>query len=274
MTLFQAIVLGIVQGLTEFIPISSTGHLVLVPALFGWEFEPKSAFVFDVLVQWGTLVAVIAYFRKELITLFRGLLDGLKQGQIFTEPRARLAWLILLSSLPAAIAGLLLKSWVEGAINNPLVVSIFLLGNALLLFISERVSGFGRRLQDLTVNDSIWVGIAQVFALFPGISRSGSTIAAGLLRNLERRDAARFSFLMAIPVMLGAGIVALIDLSQAVDASAQIGPLVTGFLAATIVGYLAIRWLLRYLAQKSLIIFAFYCFIIGSLGILVGVFHG
>ncbi len=274
MTSFQAFVLGIVQGITEFIPISSTGHLVLVPALFGWEFDPGSAFVFDVLVQWGTLVAVIVYFRNELITLCRGLLDGLKQRQIFTEPRARLAWLILLSSLPAAIAGLLLKPWVEEAISSPMAVSIFLLGNALLLFVSERIGGFGRRLQDLAIADSLWIGLAQILALFPGVSRSGSTIAAGLIRNLERRDAARFSFLMAIPVMLGAGIVALYDLSQATDASAQVSPLIIGFLAATVVGYLAIRWLLKYLAQRSLMVFAVYCFVIGCLGILMGVLNG
>lgn len=274
MTLFQALVLGIVQGLTEFIPVSSTGHLVLVPALFGWEFDPEAAFIFDVLVQWGTLVAVIAYFRNELMTLFSGLREGLKQGQIFTEPRARLAWLILLSSVPAAIAGLLLKPLVEGAIDSPKTVSIFLLLNALILFGSERIGRFGRRLQDLSIADSLWIGFTQILALFPGISRSGSTIAAGLVRNLERRDAARFSFLMALPVMLGAGVVALLDLSKAVDATAQIGPLIIGVLAATVVGYLAIQWLLRFLAQRSLLVFAIYCFIVGSMGIILGVLNG
>jgi undecaprenyl-diphosphatase len=274
MTLFQALVLGIVQGLTEFIPVSSTGHLVLVPALFGWEFNPEAAFIFDVLVQWGTLVAVVAYFRNELMTLIGGVWEGIKQGQVFTEPRARLAWLILLSSVPAAIAGLLLKPLVEGAIDSPKVVSIFLLLNALILFSSERIGRFGRRLQDLSVADSLWIGFAQILALFPGISRSGSTIAAGLVKNLERRDAARFSFMMALPVMLGAGVVALFDLSKAVDAAAQIGPLLIGVLAATVVGYLAIRWLLRFLAQRSLLVFAAYCFIVGSIGIIMGALNG
>ncbi|OGO18029.1 MAG: undecaprenyl-diphosphatase UppP [Chloroflexi bacterium RBG_16_48_8] len=274
MTLLQALVLGIVQGLTEFIPISSTGHLVLVPALLGWEFNPQSAFIFDVLVQWGTLLAVIAYFKDELITLSRGLWMGFKQRQIFTEPNARLAWLILLSSLPAAIAGLILKPLVESAIDNILAVFVFLLVNALILFASERISRFGRRLQDLGVADSLWIGFAQIFALFPGISRSGSTIAAGLVRNLERGDAARYSFLMALPVMLGAGLVALFDLTQSVDASAQVGPLLVGFLAAALVGYLTIRWLLKFLAQRSLNVFAAYCFIVGLVGVLMVMLNG
>ncbi len=274
MTLFQALVLGIVQGLTEFIPISSTGHLVLVPALFGWEFNPQSAFIFDVLVQWGTLLAVVAYFRSELMVLLRGLWEGLKHRQLFSEPNARLAWLILLSSLPAAIAGLLIKPLVEDAIDSSLAVSIFLIGNALILFAGERISRFGRLLQNLGITDSLWIGFAQIFALFPGISRSGSTIAAGLMRNLERGEAARFSFLMAIPVMLGAGSIALLDLSKAADAPSQIGPLMIGFLAATIVGYLAIRWLLRFLAQRSLNVFAAYCFIVGLVGIFTAVLSG
>lgn len=274
MTLFQAFVLGIVQGLTEFIPVSSTGHLVLVPALFGWEFDSQSAFIFDILVQWGTLLAVVTYFRRELMALLRGLWAGFRHRQPFGEPSARLAWLLLLSSVPAAIAGLLLKHVVEDAINSTLAVSIFLLANALILFVSERMSRFGRKLQNLEVSDSLWIGFAQILALFPGVSRSGSTIAAGLIRNLERGEAARFSFLMAIPVMLGAGLVALLDLSKVADASSQIGPLIVGFLAATIVGYLAIRWLLRFLSQRSLYIFAAYCFLIGSAGMIAAVLNG
>jgi undecaprenyl-diphosphatase len=274
MTLFQAFVLGIVQGLTEFVPISSTGHLVLVPALLGWSFESQQAFIFDVLVQWGTLVAVVLYFRRELRTLFRGLVDGMRQGQVFTEPRARLAWLILLSSVPAGIAGLFLKSLVEDAINSPLAVSVFLIINALILWVSDRIGKFSRRLQDLKWDDSIWIGVAQILALFPGISRSGATISGGLLRDVERRDAARFSFLMSLPVMFGAGVIALFDLKDAVDATAQIAPLLLGFFAAVVVGYIAIRWLLGFLVRRSLTIFVVYCFIIGSLGVLLEVWNG
>jgi undecaprenyl-diphosphatase len=274
MTLFQALVLGVVQGLTEFIPISSTGHLVLIPALFGWEFNPQATFIFDILVQWGTLLAVVTYFRSELMTLFRGLWEGLRQRQLFSEPSARLAWLILLSSIPAAIAGLFLKSLVEDAIHSVLAVSIFLIFNGMILFVGERMSHFRRRLENLGVSDSLWIGFAQILALFPGISRSGSTISAGLLRDVERADAARFSFLMAIPIMLGAGLVALSDLSKAADASSQVGPLIVGFLGATIVGYLAIRWLLRFLAQRTLKVFTAYCFIVGLVGILMAVING
>jgi undecaprenyl-diphosphatase len=273
MTLFQAFVLGIVQGLTEFVPISSTGHLVLVPTLLGWSFDSQQAFIFDVLVQWGTLVAVVLYFRRELRTLFRGLIEGMRQGQLFTEPRARLAWLILLSSVPAGVAGLFLKSLVEDAIASPLAVSVFLIINALILWVSDRIGKFSRRLQDLKWDDSIWIGVAQILALFPGISRSGATISGGLLRDLERRDAARFSFLMSLPVMFGAGVIALFDLKDAVDATAQIVPLLIGFFAAVVVGYVAIRWLLGFLVRRSLTIFVAYCFIIGSLGILLEVWN-
>jgi len=274
MTLFQALVLGIVQGLTEFIPISSTGHLVLVPALLGWEFDSQSAFIFDVLVQWGTLLAVIIYFRKELLTLIRGLWVGFKQHQIFTEPSARLAWLIILSTLPAAIVGLFLKPLVESSISSVLAVFVFLLVNAVIIFVSERIGRFGHQLQDLSVRDSLWIGFAQIFSLFPGISRSGTTISAGLVRNLERADAARYSFLMSVPVMIGAGFVALSDLTQSVDASTQVGPLLVGFITSTIVGYLAIRWLLRFLARRSLYVFAAYSFIVGLVGVLVVMLNG
>jgi undecaprenyl-diphosphatase len=274
MTFFQALILGIVQGLTEFLPISSSGHLVLVPAALRWEFESEAAFIFDVLVQWGTLVAVIAYFCDDLLSILKGLVRGVKEKRLFDEPGARLAWLILIASLPAAVAGLLIKPLVEGAFDRPIIVSVFLIVNALLLFSSERVGRFSRNLQEIRLVDAFWIGVAQIFALFPGISRSGVTIAAGLIRNFERRDAARFSFLMALPVMFGAGVVTLMDLFEAVDVSAQIKPLLIGVLAAMVVGYLAIRWLLRYLSQKPLTVFAVYCLAVGVVGVLLGAIYG
>jgi undecaprenyl-diphosphatase len=274
MTAFQALVLGIVQGLTEFLPVSSSGHLVLVPAVLGWKFESEVAFIFDVLVQWGTLVAVIAYFWEDLRSIVEGLMTGLKEKRIFTEPQARLAWLILIASLPAAIAGLLIKPLVENAFDRPIIVSIFLIINAITLFSSERVGRFSRQLQDIRLVDAILIGMAQILALFPGISRSGVTIAAGIVRNIDRRDAARFSFLMALPVMIGAGVITLLDLFKAVDAAAQIGPLLVGVLGATVVGYLAIRWLIKFLSQKSLMIFVVYCAVVGGVGVLLGAMHG
>jgi undecaprenyl-diphosphatase len=262
MTLVQALILGIVQGATEFLPISSSGHLVLVPWLFGWDFEPKIAFVFDVLVQWGTIAAVITYFWRDLLTLARAWLVGLWNRRPFDEPQARLAWLLLLATLPAAILGLLLKSTVESTFDRPLTVSFFLLGTAALLYFAERGSRPFKSVPVLTWIDSLWIGLAQALALFPGISRSGATIAGGLFRGLERGEAARFSFLLSVPTMLGAGLIALADLFNSPSAAQQIVPLLTGFLAAALTGFLAIRWLLRYLQRRRLYIFSIYCLVL------------
>ncbi len=274
MNLLQACVLGIIQGLTEFLPISSSAHLVLVPWALNWRFEPQAAFVFDVLVQDGTLLAVIAYFWHDLVGLARAAVKGLLGGRPFADPQARLAWLLLLASLPAAAAGLLLKDWVEAAFGRPAVVSGFLLVTAALLLVSERVGRRSRGLVALRVSDSLWIGLAQALALFPGISRSGATISAGLVRDLERPEAARFSFLMSIPVMLGAGAVALNDLAGVPSMGALVPALIAGAVTAAVTGYLSIRWLLGYLARRPLTLFAGYCAVVGLAGLTLSLLRG
>lgn len=285
MTLLQAIVLGIVQGATEFLPISSSGHLVLVPWALGWELDPQSAFVFDVLVQLGTLVAVIVFFWKDLVELAHAGFSGLWHRKPFADEQSRLAWLLLLASIPAAVAGILLKDLVESAFINPLVVSFLLLVNAAIMGAAEwihrlqsRRSGTAEsRVQELTqvgVKDAISIGLMQVLALFPGISRSGSTISGGLIRGLERSTAARFSFLMSVPIMIAAGVIALADLLTHPDTLEQIPGLIFGFLTAAVVGYFAIRWLLGYLANHSMLIFILYCATIGMVGLLLNVYRG
>jgi undecaprenyl-diphosphatase len=269
MSLFQAIVLGIVQGLTEFVPVSSSAHLVLVPWILGWEFEPEPAFIFNVLVQLGTLVGVIVYFWRDLVSLVRAALRGIAAGRPLTDPESRLAWLIVLASLPAAAAGVLFRDAVERAFGNPVAVCAFLIVTAALLWIGERIGRRERGLERLTSLDAIWVGIGQAFALFPGVSRSGTTIAAGLLRHLQRPDAARFSFLMSVPIMLGAGAIALLDLASIPTPSSLLPPLAAGFASAAVVGYLSIRWLLGYLARRPLGPFALYCFLLGVAGLLL-----
>jgi undecaprenyl-diphosphatase len=263
MSLLQALVLGIVQGLTEFLPISSSAHLVLVPWALGWRFNPDAAFVFDVLVQLGTLVAVIVYFRADLLALVRAGIRGLLSGRPLADPESRLAWLIALATVPAALAGVLIQPLVEEAFARPTVVSAELLVTAAFLWIGERLGRRARRLETLTALDALWVGVAQAVALFPGISRSGSTIAAGLGRNLTRTDAARLSFLMSVPVMIGAGAIASLDLVASPTASSQLPSLAVGFVAAAIVGYLSIRWLLGYLTRHPLSVFAAYCLVVG-----------
>lgn len=274
MTILQAIILGIIQGLTEFLPISSSAHLVLTPYLLGWKFPADAAFVFDVLVQLGTLVAVIAYFWKDLLEIFRDFLTCLWQRQPFKLPKARLGWYLILATLPAVIAGLLIKDLVEQAFDSPTVTALFLLVTALLLFVAER---FGRRskpLEAISWLDSLVIGCFQVLSLFPGISRSGSTITGGMLRNIDRPSAARFSFLISVPAMLGAGLLATLDLFQIPNFASHVPPLLAGFLAAAVVGYLSIRWLLGYLARRSLIVFAIYCIIASAVVLLVAVIRG
>jgi undecaprenyl-diphosphatase len=261
--LFQAFILGIVQGATEFLPISSSGHLVLAPWLFGWTIEQGQAFIFDVLVQWGTILAVMVYFRKDLWQLLRAWLESLRRGDAWRDQGAQPAWLILLASLPAAVLGLMIKSTVELAFSSPLAVAWFLFGTACLLVISELLGKRYRSIETLKGWDAIVIGVFQALALFPGISRSGATIAGGLLRGLDREQAARFSFLLAVPTMLGAGFIALLDLSQSTNSSAQIMPLLVGFVAAAIVGFVSIHWLLGFLRTRRLYVFAIYCTLLG-----------
>lgn len=273
MSVIQAIVLGIVQGLTEFVPISSSAHLVLVPAALGWSFTPEPAFVFDVLVQMGTLLAVAAYFRAELIALIRDAVDGLLSLRPLEKPMSRLAWLLVLATLPAIVAGLLLKDLVEQAFSSPTAVSAFLLFTAFWLTLAERLGKRARPLSELSASDALVVGLAQALALFPGVSRSGATIGGGLMRHLDRTSAARFSFLLSIPVMLGAGVIAVGDLIRVTGLRPLVAPVIAGFLTAAVVGYISIRWLLAYLSSHGLRLFAGYCAIVGLVGIILGLWY-
>lgn len=259
MDLLQALLLGLVQGLTEFLPISSSAHLVLVPWLLGWQFDPKAKFVFDVLVQNGTLIAVITYFWKDLVYLTRAIGDGLWQRRPFATPDARLGWFVALATVPAIVLGIALKDFFESVFASPLAVAALLLLTAALLAFSER---YGRRLRDLTTltwRDALIIGLMQALAILPGVSRSGATMAGGLARGLDRPAAARFSFLMSVPVMLGAGLVALNDLLDIPNFTDYLLPVSAGFIAAAVVGYLSIGWLLAFLRRRSFYGFALYC---------------
>jgi len=269
MSLLQAIILGIIQGLTEFLPISSSAHLVLAPFLFGWSIPPDQAFSFDVLVQLGTLVAVIIYFRKDLLNIILAFIRAIVRGHPFADSQANLGWFLILATIPAGLAGLLFKDKVEAAFNSPALTALFLFGTAGLLLLSEWVGKRQRPLESITWKDALWIGFAQAISIFPGISRSGSTIAGGLSRNLERPAAARFAFLMSIPVMLAAGLLTGIDLVKMPSLSGFIPMLAAGFITAAVVGYLSIHWLLSYLNRHSLRSFAIYCCIIATITLIV-----
>jgi len=259
MTLLQSIILGIVQGLTEFLPISSSAHLVLVPHLLGWKIPAEEAFVFDVLVQVATIVAVFAYYWKDVKDILVGMWSALQQRELLANPQARLGWNIVVASIPAGILGLMLRDAVEAAFNSPTVTAVFLLGTAALLLFAER---FGRQnlpIDRLTWIDAMFIGFYQAIAIFPGISRSGSTIAGGMARNLSRAEAARFAFLMSMPIMLAAGLLAATDLIGLPNLGSLLPVFIPGFIASAVTGYLSVRWLLGYLVQHSLAVFAIYC---------------
>ncbi|MGE5222460.1 MAG: undecaprenyl-diphosphatase UppP [Omnitrophica WOR_2 bacterium] len=262
MTILQSIVLGIIQGLTEFIPVSSTAHLLLAQHFFNWQIP--EAFKFDVLVQLGTLLALIVYFWRDLVSIILAVLQGLWNRQPFADPQARLGWYLVLATIPASIVGLVLKKVVEALFANPGVEAVIrLLISAMVLFIAERFGRKDRTLNSLGWLDALWVGIAQILAVFPGSSRSGSTIFGGMLRGFDRPSAARFAFLLAVPTMLGAGLVEGIGLLKVPNLSQILPDFAVGFLVAAVVGYLSIRWLLGYLNRHSLYVFSAYCALVG-----------
>jgi undecaprenyl-diphosphatase len=266
MSLLQALILGIVQGATEYIPVSSSAHLVLVPWLLGW---PDAPFTFEVLVQWGTLVGVFVYFWRDLWDIARDMVLGLMRRQPLETPSARLGWYILLGTVPAVVFGFLLKDIFEAAFGAPVFVAALLLGTAVILTAAERFGRRTRALRDFGWLDALIVGFWQVLALFPGISRSGATIGGAMLRGFNRPAAARFSFLLSVPALLGAGILAIADLLAAGSLGADLPALAVGFAAAAVSGYLCIRWLLGYLQRHSLYVFAIYCTLFSLFNLLV-----
>ena len=269
MSILQSIILGVIQGLTEFLPISSSAHLVITPYLLGWEFNNQAEFIFDVLVQLGTMLAVITYFWHDLAGILRAFIIGIWHRKPFVQLQARLGWLLIIASIPAALAGVLFKDMVEQAFSSPLATALFLILTAGFLVLAEILGKRVRQLEHITWLDALVIGIFQAVSLFPGVSRSGSTITGGMLRNLDRRSAARFSFLMSVPVMLGAGALTTLDLFQVPNFTAQLPTLVLGFVTAAVVGYLSIRWLLGYLTRHSLFAFAIYCLVLSAVVMIV-----
>ncbi len=263
MTIVQSIILGIIQGLTEFLPISSSGHLVLAPAFLHWQIPSEEAFIFDVLVQIATLVGVIAYFWSDLVRIFFGFLKSIFKKESWQADDTRLGWLIIIATIPAGILGLLIKDVIEAAFTSPKAVGVFLIITAILLIVAERVGKANRDIKQLTWKDAVIIGCFQGIALLPGISRSGSTICGGMVRHLHRKDAARFSFLMSIPIMLAAGLWESIDLIHVPDMGQLLPVFIPGFIAAGITGYLSIRWLLQFLTKHRLDYFSVYLIIIG-----------
>ena len=271
MTILQAIILGIVQGITEFLPISSSAHLVLVPYIFDWQLPADQIFSFDVLIQLGTLVAVIVYFRKDLYELIVGFFSALLKRD-WGSGSFRLGILLILASVPAGIIGLALKDLVEKVFHHAGITGLFLIVTAGILLLAERLGKRERTAGEQKWGDALIIGLFQALSIFPGISRSGATIAGGMLRNLRREEAARFSFLMSIPVLFMAGLVSALDLGGSADLSGFLPVLLVGFFVSALVGYASIHWLLSFLKTRPLYVFSIYCAVIGLITIVL--FYG
>jgi undecaprenyl-diphosphatase len=267
---FHAFLLGIIQGLTEFIPVSSTAHLLIGQNLFGLPAD-GAMFSFLVIVQLGTLVSLFAFYWKDLVSIARATLDfrGLKDfGSL--APEAKLGWYIILSTVPALLAGYFLKDAIEALFRQPMLqASIRLFTAAILLTMAELLTKKDRTLDSMTWFDALFIGIMQIIAVFPGASRSGTTISGGMFRGFDRPSAARFAFLMSVPVMLAAGGYEMLDVLQMPNLGEFLPLLVVGFVTAAVVGWFAIKWLLDYLSRHSLYVFAAYCAALG--GIVLGV---
>ncbi|HMT04433.1 MAG TPA: undecaprenyl-diphosphate phosphatase [Solirubrobacterales bacterium] len=262
MDLFQSIILGILQGLTEFLPISSSGHILILPALLGWE-DPGAAFT--AVIQLGTEAAVLIYFRKDLWQIAKAWLASLRRPELRGEINARMGWYLIIATIPISILGLGFQDQIETAARNLWIVGAMLIVFGLILGLADRIGTRKREVVDLSFRDGVVIGLAQSLALIPGVSRSGATISAGLFLGLNRRAAARFAFLLAIPAVVLSGFYQLYKLISGKETFDE--PMLNIAVATVVsfvVGYAVIAWLLRYLSSHSMAIFVWYRVIVGA----------
>ena len=258
MTVFQAFLLGIIQGLTEFIPVSSTAHLLISQTILKIPAD-DAMFSFLVIVQLGTILSLIVFYWKDLFSIAKATFDFRR-----STPERDLGFYIIIATIPALLAGYLLKDAVETLFKQPMLeASIRLFSAAILLTLAELLTKKNRALPSMTWLDALTVGLFQIIAVFPGASRSGSTISGGMFRGLDRPSAARFAFLMSVPVMLAAGGYEMLDVLKMPNLSEFLPLLAVGFVTAAIVGWFAIKWLIDYLSKRSLYVFAIYCAVVG-----------
>jgi undecaprenyl-diphosphatase len=256
--IFEAIVRGVVQGVTEFLPVSSSAHLILIPWFLGWE---DLGLGFDTALHFGTLISLVWFFRAEWIEFARAA------GRILTrrkqESGDRMVLFILVATVPGALAGLLAEDFVESRLRSPLVPGVTLIVLALVLLLAERLGSRQKQFPDITWADAILIGLAQALALIPGVSRSGVTITAALFRGLRREPAARFSFLLSTPIIAGAAGTKILDMVSSPGTRGEGAMLLAGVATSAVVGYLAIRFMLRFLATNTTYVFIAYRIVLG-----------
>ena len=265
MDILQGIIIGVVQGLTEFLPISSSAHLIFIHNILG----VGSSLAFDTFLHMGSLIAVLFFFRKDVYEMIRAWIlsvGDIAQGRFVEgfkkDPYKRLAWYVILGTIPVGIVGILFESQVEALFAGALYVpAFFLFVTGTILYLSQRMNSGKVDFNNMSAKESLFMGLGQACAIMPGLSRSGTTIAAGLTIGLNKEFAAKFSFILSIPAILGATVVQLGDIGSALDAI--LWPVAFGFIAAAVSGYIAIKWVLDLIQNKSLDIFAYYCWAIG-----------
>jgi undecaprenyl-diphosphatase len=285
MLILQAIILGLIQGATEFIPISSSAHLIIVPWLFSWSDPALTSLSFDVALHLGTLLAVLVYFAPDWVRLIKAGVASLVERKIGGDVDRKLAWLIVIGTIPGGIAGVFAESKIDALFHQPgvpivpvamivMAVIIALLGS--LLFFSEKFAAHERGLKDMGLKDAILIGLAQALAVFPGVSRSGSTITTGLALKFERPAAARYSFLLSAPIIAGAGLKSLYEVIKAIHTipGPELVLFPIGIFMAAISGFLCIHFLLKYLQRNSTLVFVYYRWILAVLILIVALVRG
>jgi len=275
MDILQAIIIGIVQGLTEFLPVSSSAHLVFAQKLLGVE----SSLAFDVFLHLGTLIAVLWFFRWDIIKMIKSwwfsigdILQGRFKEGFKEDPYKRLAWYVLLATIPVGIVGVLFEDSIDSLFAGALYVpAFFLFVTGTILYLSQRMTSGNVNLNNISAKESLFMGLGQACAILPGLSRSGTTIAAGLTIGLEKEFAAKFSFILSIPAIFGAFIFQIKDIGSAMGANFL--PIIIGFVASIIAGYLAIKWMLNLIQNRNLDIFSYYCWAISIIVFMGSIAH-
>ncbi len=271
MSVLEAIVLGITQGLTEFLPVSSTAHLRIVPAFAGWE-DPGAAFT--AVTQLGTMTAVLLYFRDDLSRIARAWLRSLRDPAVRGELDARLGWYIVIGTIPIGIFGLIFKDQIENGARDLYLIGTTLIVLGLLLLVAERVAKHDRPLEKITTRDGIAIGFAQALALVPGVSRSGATLTAGLFLGFDRTSAARYSFLLSVPAVVLSGLFEFASILGGEDGEhVGLGALAIATFLAFVVGYASIAFLLRFLERHSTIVFVVYRVALGTIVLVLAGTH-
>jgi undecaprenyl-diphosphatase len=262
--LIEAVILGVVQGLTEFLPVSSSGHLLLGQYFLGLD-QDRFGLSFDVALHMGTLVAVLSYFWRDLIRMALAFLRSFGHRDLVNDPDQRLAYLVVASTIPAALIGFLFEGFFENAVRSPWVVVINFVLVGVLFLVAEAAGSRSRRASKLGFGEAVGIGLAQATALVPGVSRSGATITLGLFLGLRREEAAKFSFLMSVPIIAGAGGLELAEVIASGMSTHEAVLFATGFVTSALVGYFTIRFLIDYLTRHSLRAFAYYRFAVAAI---------